>query len=34
MRLIITANGERQERELFGDKEYAAVLYEHFGIEL
>ena len=34
MRLIITANGERQERELSGSAEYAAKLREYFGIEL
>jgi N-hydroxyarylamine O-acetyltransferase len=34
MRLIITTNGERQERELAGQEEYAAILHEQFGIEL
>ena len=34
MRLIITANGKRSERELSGPAEYAAALREHFGIEL
>ena len=34
MRLIITANGERSERELSSPAEYAAALREHFGIEL
>jgi len=32
MRLIITRNGERQERELTDDEEYAATLRERFGI--
>jgi N-hydroxyarylamine O-acetyltransferase len=32
--LIVTANGERQERELSGPAEYTAVLRERFGIEL
>jgi N-hydroxyarylamine O-acetyltransferase len=31
MRLIITRNGERQERALKNEEEYAAVLREHFG---
>ena len=34
MRLIVTANGERSERELSGPADYAAALREHFGIEL
>ncbi|MDD5544899.1 MAG: arylamine N-acetyltransferase [Acidobacteriia bacterium] len=32
MRLIITRNGERHERELAGEKEYAQALQEHFGL--
>ena len=32
MRLIITRNGERQERELTNEEEYAATLRERFGI--
>jgi hypothetical protein len=31
MRLIITRNGERQERALKNEEEYAAVLREYFG---
>jgi N-hydroxyarylamine O-acetyltransferase len=34
MRLITTRGGERRERELAGDAEYAAVLREHFGVAL
>lgn len=34
MRLITTRGGERQERELAGDAEYAAALREHFGVVL
>ncbi|MBI3360109.1 MAG: arylamine N-acetyltransferase [Chloroflexi bacterium] len=34
MRLIVTANGERVERELRSEEEVAAVLREHFGIDL
>ncbi len=34
MRLIITRGGERQERELENEKEYAEVLRTHFGIEV
>jgi N-hydroxyarylamine O-acetyltransferase len=34
LRLIITSNGERQERLLTGEEEYRAALWEHFGIEL
>ena len=34
MRLIITRNGERQERELANEEEYAAMLRELFGIVL
>jgi N-hydroxyarylamine O-acetyltransferase len=34
MRLIITKNGERQERMLTSEEEYAAMLCEHFGITL
>ena len=33
-RLINTANGERHERELSSEEEYAAALSEHFGISL
>lgn len=32
MRLITTKGGERQERELVDEREYAEVLHEHFGI--
>ncbi len=34
MRLIITRNGERQERALTNEEEYAATLREYFGITL
>jgi N-hydroxyarylamine O-acetyltransferase len=34
MRLIITRNGERQERELTDEEEYEATLRERFGITL
>jgi N-hydroxyarylamine O-acetyltransferase len=34
MRLITTGNGERQERVLANEEEYAAILREHFGIIL
>ncbi|MCI0391825.1 MAG: arylamine N-acetyltransferase [Acidobacteria bacterium] len=34
MYLIITRNGERQERSLANEEEYAAMLREHFGIVL
>jgi N-hydroxyarylamine O-acetyltransferase len=34
MRLITTRNGERQERALANEEEYAAMLREHFGIAL
>jgi N-hydroxyarylamine O-acetyltransferase len=34
MRLITTARGERQERELASEEEYATALREHFGVEL
>lgn len=34
MRLIITRNGERQERALTGEEEYAATLRELFGVTL
>ena len=34
MRLILTGNGERQERELANEEEYAAMLRERFGITL
>jgi N-hydroxyarylamine O-acetyltransferase len=34
MRLIITRNGEREERELTDEEEYAATLRERFGITL
>lgn len=34
MRLITTAGGERRERELTGEQEYAAILRERFGVEL
>jgi N-hydroxyarylamine O-acetyltransferase len=34
MRLIITRNGERQERLLTNEEEYAAMLREHFGVVL
>jgi N-hydroxyarylamine O-acetyltransferase len=34
MRLIITAHGEKQERELGSHEEWAAALLEHFGVEL
>ena len=34
MRLIITRNGEREERELTDEEEYAATLSERFGINL
>lgn len=33
-RLIMTADGERQEREIAGEAEYRALLREHFGVEL
>lgn len=32
-RLIVTANGQRQERMLSSEAEYAAVLREYFGLE-
>ena len=32
MRLIITRGGERQERELADEREYAETLREHFGV--
>jgi hypothetical protein len=31
-KLITTAGGERHEREISGDEEYARALREHFGI--
>jgi N-hydroxyarylamine O-acetyltransferase len=34
MRLITTRNGERQERALANEEDYAAMLREHFGITL
>jgi N-hydroxyarylamine O-acetyltransferase len=34
MRLIVTRNGERQERTLANEEEYAATLREHFGVAL
>jgi N-hydroxyarylamine O-acetyltransferase len=34
MRLIITARGEKQERELGSHEEWTAALREHFGVEL
>jgi len=34
MRLIITAGGEKQQRELRSAEEWKAALLEHFGIEL
>jgi N-hydroxyarylamine O-acetyltransferase len=34
MRLIVTARGERRERTLMDEKEYAATLRQHFGVEL
>ena len=34
MRLIITARGEKQERELTNHEEWKAALREHFGVEL
>jgi N-hydroxyarylamine O-acetyltransferase len=34
MRLIITRNGERQERALANEDEYAAMLRERFGVVL
>jgi N-hydroxyarylamine O-acetyltransferase len=34
MRLITTRSGERQERVLANEEEYAAILREHFGITL
>jgi N-hydroxyarylamine O-acetyltransferase len=34
MRLIITAHGEKQERELVSQDEWKAALREHFGVEL
>jgi N-hydroxyarylamine O-acetyltransferase len=34
MRLIITRNGDRQERVLTNEEEYAEILREHFGISL
>ncbi len=34
VRLIVTINGQRQERLLTGPEEYAAELWKHFGIEL
>jgi N-hydroxyarylamine O-acetyltransferase len=34
LRLIITRNGERQERVLANEEEYVAILREHFGITL
>jgi len=33
MKLITTRDGERQEREMADEKEYAEALREHFGIE-
>ena len=33
-RLIVTERGERQERPLSGEDDYAAALREHFGIVL
>ncbi len=33
MRLIVTANGKREERLLSSEAEYAAILAEHFGIK-
>jgi hypothetical protein len=32
MRFITTENGQRRERELADEQEYAAILREHFGI--
>ena len=34
MRLITTRSGERHERELAGEEEYAQVLRDQFGIVL
>jgi N-hydroxyarylamine O-acetyltransferase len=34
MRLIITRKGEREERELTDEEEYAATLRERFGVAL
>ncbi len=34
LRLIITRNGEREERTLANEEEFASVLREHFGISL
>ena len=34
MKLIVTANGQRNERELESEQEYEAALREHFGIDL
>jgi hypothetical protein len=34
MRLIITANSERQERLLADEEGYRAALRDHFGIDL
>lgn len=34
MRLIITAHGEKQERELCSREEWKAALREHFGVDL
>ncbi len=34
MRLITTAGGERRERGLASEAEYAAALREHFGVVL
>jgi N-hydroxyarylamine O-acetyltransferase len=34
LRLITTKGGEKSERELAGDEEYAAALLEHFGIRM
>jgi N-hydroxyarylamine O-acetyltransferase len=34
MRLIVTEQGQRTERELTGEAEYEATLREHFGIDL
>ena len=34
MRLITTTRGERHERELASEEEFAATLREHFGVEL
>lgn len=34
LRLIVTGNGERRERDLAGEVEFSAALREHFGVAL